>query len=129
MYSPASPNTRSIGSPTYYRGVSLLQKKCPLKFTSGHLSCHADVVTPNAYDVSPNRMLKSVILPWHNEGANVNWWTFLGVVFFVVLVNRIGPLKSSFALSMVAAAVWGLLLGFVERQVSKRRKLNSSKSQ
>ena len=57
----------------------------------------------------------------------MNWWIFLGVVVFTVLINRIGPLKSSFALSMVAAAVWGLLLGFVQRQVNKRRKLNSSK--
>src|SRR5438128_3277428 len=30
--------------------MSPLQKKCPLKFISGHLSCHTDVVTPNAYD-------------------------------------------------------------------------------
>src|SRR5215469_564138 len=71
MYSPASPNTRSIGSPTYYRGVSLLQKKCPLKFTSGHLSCHADVVTPNAYKMSPTLSL----LRRSSVSATAFWWS------------------------------------------------------
>ena len=33
-------------------------KKCPLKFVSGHLSCHADVVTPDAYHVEARRHLE-----------------------------------------------------------------------
>lgn len=50
----------------------------------------------------------------------MNWWTFIGVVVFVVVIDRVEPMKSwNFGSVMVAAAIWGLLLGFIERRVRK----------
>src|SRR5690348_2333457 len=40
--------------------MSPLPKKCPVKFVSGHLSCHADLVTPNAYPLPKKCPVKFV---------------------------------------------------------------------
>lgn len=42
--------------------MSPLQKKCPLKFISGHLSCHTDVVTPNAYGTPQRTSIEEISL-------------------------------------------------------------------
>ena len=49
----------------------------------------------------------------------MNWWVSVGVVVFILVSREIEPLKASFVLSLVAAILWGLLLGFVQRRIRK----------